>query len=63
MQTRAHAAAALAQLRDLSLLRTMQPSAVVQSLEAAAAVLQVNLSCEPHTNHCRSCFLADSCYP
>ncbi|CAK0757758.1 hypothetical protein CVIRNUC_002567 [Coccomyxa viridis] len=39
-KTRAHAAASLAQLRDLSLLRTMRPSAVVQSLEAAAAVLQ-----------------------
>ena len=47
MQTRAHAAAALGQLQDLSLLRSMRPSTIVQSLEAAAAVLQVSLSYEP----------------
>ena len=46
MQTRAHAAAALSQLQDLSLLRAMRPSTIVESLEAAAAVLQVSLSYE-----------------
>ena len=50
MQTRAHAAAALSQLQDLSLLQTMRPSTIVEFLEAAAAVLQVSQSYEAHIN-------------
>ena len=50
MQTRAHAAAALSQLQDLSLLRTMRPATIVEFLKAAAAVLQVSLSYEARIN-------------